>query len=68
MNDSISEFLDEDQLAKWLGLSKACIQRWRYTAQGPRFLKLGTGKHAAIRYRRADIESWLAERAVGGAA
>jgi predicted DNA-binding transcriptional regulator AlpA len=47
--------LSEHQVAKFLQLSVASVRRWRLFRTGPKFLKIG----AAVRYRRADVETWL---------
>ena len=32
---------------------------------GPTYIKFGRGKRLAIRYRRADLDAWVAAHAVG---
>ncbi len=46
-------------LADYLGVPIKTIRSWRLRGTGP--VGIRVGKH--IRYRRADIEAWLAERA-----
>lgn len=53
--------IDERGAAKHLGLSTRTLQRLRVTGDGPAFAKLG----ASVRYRVADLETWVASRVVG---
>lgn len=50
-----SELMDGRELANRLGKSSAALANWRYLGQGPKFIKVGR----SIRYRVADVESWL---------
>ncbi|MET9973870.1 helix-turn-helix transcriptional regulator [Streptomyces microflavus] len=56
------------QLGTELGVSKQTLANWRWAGAGPRYVKLGTGKNAPIRYRRTDVDAWLASTEQGGAA
>jgi excisionase family DNA binding protein len=53
------EFLTVDELARLLRVPKATIYRWRTTGNGPRGHKIGR----YVRFRRAELESWLEEHA-----
>jgi excisionase family DNA binding protein len=53
---------NEHQVAEMLSVSVSTVRRWRLLRQGPRFLKLGS----AVRYRREDMDAWLASRPTGG--
>ena len=46
--------------ALYIHLSKPTLERMRVTGNGPPFLKLGR----AVRYRKADLDEWLASRLV----
>jgi excisionase family DNA binding protein len=46
---------DDDRTGEFLGVSVGTLANWRYQGRGPRFVKVG--RH--VRYRRADVESWL---------
>jgi predicted DNA-binding transcriptional regulator AlpA len=46
------------QVAELLGIKMAALSKWRCTAEGPRFCRVG----ARIRYDRADIDEWLDSR------
>jgi predicted DNA-binding transcriptional regulator AlpA len=56
-----SPLIDEKQLCADLGISSVTATKWRAKAAGPPFIKVGR----LIRYRRADVEAWLAARTVG---
>ena len=49
------ELVDEASLAARLGVSRSTLQSWRYSARGPRWIKLGR----LIRYRVADVDAYL---------
>ena len=56
-----SPFLDEKRLCAELGISGVTATKWRAKAKGPPFIKVGR----LVRYRRSDVEAWLASRTVG---
>ena len=49
-----SPLLKEGEAAEILNLEVATLRRWRWSARGPRYLKLG----GAVRYELVDIESF----------
>jgi excisionase family DNA binding protein len=53
------EFMTVDDLARLLRVPKATIYRWRSTGHSPRGYTIG--RH--VRFRRAEVEAWLEERA-----
>ena len=55
--------LTEQDVAKQLHVSLACMRRWRLERRGPQFIKVGS----LVRYRPEDVESWLASLPTGGA-
>lgn len=46
------------QTAEYLGKVERTLERWRRDGVGPRYLRVGR----TIRYRRADVDAWLAGR------
>ena len=57
--------LDENNAAEMIGCSVALMRKWRTLGIGPAYVKVGR----LVRYRRADIESFLdANRVTTGAA
>ena len=60
--DHISEaLLDPPITARLLGVKPRTLEGWRRRGRGPAFVRLG-GK--TVRYRRKDLDRWLAERTV----
>jgi predicted DNA-binding transcriptional regulator AlpA len=61
-------FATEDQLlrtpqaAARLGLNSKTLAQWRWRGCGPKFYRIGDGRHAAIRYRPSDLEAYIASR------
>lgn len=43
-------------LSEFLGVPLNTLYRWRYRGEGPKGYRVG--RH--VRYRRADVEAWLA--------
>ena len=52
--------LDTVDAGKYLGLSKFTLEKFRVAGTGPRFAKLG----GAVRYRRCDLDAWIASKLV----
>jgi len=61
-NNNLQELLNEHQVAQLVALSVASVRRWRLLRIGPKYLKIGS----AVRYRPADISTWLESRPMGG--
>ncbi len=51
-------YLEPEQLADLLKISQSNLAKWRLYGGGPIFIKIGKN----IRYDRADVEAWVAER------
>lgn len=50
------DMLTTQEAAQYLGLAPATLNKWRVYKTGPRFFKLGR----AVRYRRDDLDAYLA--------
>jgi hypothetical protein len=50
--------LSQHELARRWRLSARTLERWRWTGEGPRFLKVG----GRVAYRVEDVEAWEAQR------
>lgn len=48
------------EAAHYVRLGKSTLERARVTGEGPRYANLG----GSVRYRRADLDDWLASRLV----
>lgn len=53
------EFLTVEDLARLLRVPKATVYRWRWSGDAPPGYTIG--RH--VRFRRTDVEAWLAQRA-----
>jgi predicted DNA-binding transcriptional regulator AlpA len=51
--------LTPKKAASYLGISEAAPRLWRSECRGPRFFRAG---EKLIRYRRADLDSWIEAR------
>jgi predicted DNA-binding transcriptional regulator AlpA len=63
------EWVSGRQLSEEWGIPERTLGQWRYKRIGPKFVSIG--RH--VRYRRADVDAWLAgqttettERAAAG--
>ena len=50
--------LHETEVAKILSMKVATLRRWRWSGDGPRFIKVGS----AVRYDPQTLKDYLAER------
>jgi excisionase family DNA binding protein len=50
--------LTVQDLASYLGVPVATIYAWRYRRQGPPGFRVGR----YLRFRRGDVEQWIADR------
>lgn len=44
------------EAAKYLGVSKATLRRWRSSGKGPRFVRYKSG---TIKYCQGDLDNWI---------
>lgn len=61
------ELLTATEAAEYLSLQKQTLDNWRCTGRYPslKFLRIG---RRMVRYRRTDLDEFLAEHIVGGTA
>lgn len=57
-----SPLLDEHQTAELTGMSVHWLRRKRWAGGGIPFIKIGEGPKGAVRYRREDVEQFIASR------
>ena len=56
-----NSLVDEREAASILCYSVRALQNWRHRGGGPDFVKVSS---RSVRYRRADLEKWIADRTV----
>lgn len=57
-----SALLDEHEGAELTGMSVHWFRRKRWAGGGIPFIKIGDGPKGAVRYRREDIDAFIAAR------
>ncbi len=50
-------FVNEYELAHWIGVSRSTLLRWRLNGEGPPHHELAP---RTVRYRLTDVQQWLA--------
>ena len=58
---SSSAFLSESEAAKYLGISKKTLQRWRFDHKGPAYVKLN---NKLIRYHLPELDEWMDQQTI----
>tara|TARA_A100001015_G_scaffold279081_1_gene339916 strand:- start:664 stop:882 length:219 start_codon:yes stop_codon:yes gene_type:complete len=56
-----SIFLTESEAAKYLGISKKTLQRWRFDHKGPAYAKLN---NKLIRYHLPELDEWMDQQTI----
>ena len=62
MTTNLKPMNTAQEVAEYLGVSKAHLARLRCFGDGPPFIKLGADERAAIRYRKEDILAFIEDR------
>ncbi|MFJ4339386.1 helix-turn-helix transcriptional regulator [Streptomyces sp. NPDC088915] len=60
------QLLTPRQVHAAYGFSPQTLANWRWTGQGPAYIKQTPGKGGRIKYRRSAVEAWLNARTVSG--
>jgi excisionase family DNA binding protein len=55
----MSDYLTVKEAADYLRLGPQTLNKFRHFGSGPQFVRVTA---RAIRYRRADLDQWMAER------
>lgn len=58
----MSDLMKEREVAELLRVTRQTLSRWRADEAGPPFIQV----EGSIRYSRAAVDAWLAERTLGG--
>lgn len=56
--------LNDEQAAERLCVSTATLRSWRCRGIGPKFIKMGRGAKAPVRYSESDLEQFIAQSRV----
>jgi hypothetical protein len=62
------ELLTREQAAALLHVTPHTLACWRSAGRGPAIVKFSAGRSAAVRYRRSEIERWIADPVAADAA
>lgn len=62
--DDTPETLTSDQAAELLKIHPGTLRNMRAVGRGPRFFRLSDTPKGAVRYLRADVDEWIANRMV----
>jgi hypothetical protein len=46
------------EAAEYLGLKESTLRDWRCEKRGPRYVKMGKSRNAAVRYRVRDLDAY----------
>lgn len=66
--DQVDDWLTAREAARVTKLAEQTLANLRHRGRGPKYTKLSPGRSGRIRYRRSDIETWLAGRQIASAA
>lgn len=53
------QLLTPKQVAELLQIHVGTLEAWRGRLEGPKWLKLGAGSRAPVRYKQADVDQYL---------
>jgi excisionase family DNA binding protein len=54
----VAEWFTPGQLAEYIHVAPETLRHWRYRRIGPKFARVGQ----QVRYRRAEVDRWLAQQ------
>lgn len=60
-NSSSSPLCTPEQASAYLAVSIDTLARWRTNGKGPRFLKFTRARQGIVRYRREDLDRFIAD-------
>lgn len=55
-----NELLTPDQVSEILKVTVGTLENWRFKGYGPKYIKLGNARRSPVRYRRKDVDGWVA--------
>jgi hypothetical protein len=53
---------NEKEASSFLSTPVRTLQTWRYRGQGPKYLRIGDGPKARVRYTLAELQAWPRRR------
>lgn len=59
------QLLTPKQVAELLQIHVGTLEAWRGRLEGPKWMKLGAGSRAPVRYKRADVDQYLLDAVSG---
>lgn len=59
MSDTL---LTTQQAAAYLAISAKTLERFRCEGSGPVYVKAGPGKRARVRYKKSDLDAYIARQ------
>lgn len=62
----VPEYLDSASASVYLGMSQDWLAKARCEGGGPPYTKVSDTRGGAVRYRRADLDKFMADRREGG--
>ena len=60
--EKMDKLMNETAVAEFLGVSLACVRRWRLFGDGPAYRKVGP----LVRYRPEAVNEWFDSQPSGG--
>lgn len=60
----VPDLFDTTEAATYLRLARPTLVRMRLHGDGPRYAKMTPGPRGPVRYRKADLDEWVAARLV----
>lgn len=58
---TVDRLMREDEVAEYFDIARQTVANWRYEKRGPRFIKLGKGRPAPVRYWRSELLKYAAD-------
>lgn len=53
------DLLNQKEVAAEWGVTEKALEKWRFTGEGPPYIKMGKGRCGRIRYRRSDVDKFV---------
>jgi hypothetical protein len=60
--EKMADLMNETEVSKFLGVSLACVRRWRLFGLGPKYRKVGH----LVRYSPEAVYEWFNKQPTGG--